>query len=92
MKAREAFPNDAAVARALGIIAFHRKDYSRASQLLKEASRTNPADAEGLYYLGVAQFHLKEKNESRQTLQRALSLDGNATFAAEARRIIAELN
>jgi predicted Zn-dependent protease len=92
MKAREALPNDAEVARALGIIALHQKDYSRAALLLKEALRSHPGDAEGLYYLGVAQFHLKEKNESRQTLQRALSLDGNAAFAAEARRMIAELN
>jgi tetratricopeptide (TPR) repeat protein len=91
-KAREAFPNDADVARALGIIAFQRKDYARASQLLKEMSQTNPADAEGLYYLGIAQFRLNEKTESRQTLRRALSLDGNAPFASEAQRIIAELN
>jgi Flp pilus assembly protein TadD len=91
IKAREAFPNDIDVARALGVIAFHRKDYSRAAQLLKETSRSHPRDAEALYYLGIAQFHLNEKNESRQTLRRALSLDGDATFAAEAQRVIAEL-
>jgi len=92
IKARESFPNDADVARALGMIAFHRKDYSRAAQLLKETTRSHHDDAEGLYYLGISQFHLKEKDESRQTLRRALSLDGKATFAAEAQRIIAELN
>ena len=91
MKAREAFPDDPDVARALGIIAFHRKDYSRAAQLLKETSRSRPDDAEGLYYLGMAQFHLNQKSESRQTLQRAVSLDGKAPFVAEAQRIIAEI-
>jgi tetratricopeptide (TPR) repeat protein len=92
IKAREAFPNDVDVARALGVIAFHRKDYSRAAQLLKEFSVAQPRDAEALYYLGMAQFHLKEKTESRASLRRAVSLETNATFAAEAQRVIAELN
>ena len=91
-RAREAFPDDPEVARALGLIAFHRKDYSRAAQLLKECSAAHPQDAEGLYYLGMAHFHLKESNASRAALERAIALNGKAAFVAEARRTLAQLN
>ncbi len=91
-KARKAVPDDPEVARTLGILTFHRKEYSRAAQLLKEVCRMQPNDAEAYYYLGIAQFHLKDKNESRLALQRALSLNSNATFVADAKRVIAELN
>jgi tetratricopeptide (TPR) repeat protein len=90
-RAREALPDDPEVARALGIISFHRKDYARSAQLLKQASLKVPTDAETFYYLGMAYFHSKDKANCRAALQQALSLSTNAPFAVEAKRVLAEL-
>jgi tetratricopeptide (TPR) repeat protein len=92
IRAREILPNDSDVARALGVIAFHRKDYARATELLKERSAAIPQDAEAFYYLGMAHFHLKQTNASRVALERAVSLDARADFVAQARQTLSELN
>ncbi len=91
IKAREGFPDDPEVARALGIVSSRRKEYARAASLLLESSRSRPNDAELFYYLGVAQSHLKQKSESRSSLERALALGTNAVFAPDAKRILAEI-
>lgn len=91
IRAREGFPDDPEVARALGILSFRRKEYTRAASLLAESSRKRPSDAEVFYYLGVAQSHLKQKSESRLALERAVALGTNAVFVPDAKRILAEL-
>lgn len=91
VKAREALPTDREVARALGIVAFHRKDYARSAQLLKEYTGQTPNDAEAFYYLGMAHFHLKQNDACRSALERAISFDAGAPFVAEARRLLADL-
>ena len=92
IKAREALPDDSEVAGALGIIAFHRKDYSRAVQLLKESLLKAPTNAEAYFYLGMAHFHLGEKDHSRIALQKAIAMDGKANFASDAQRMLSQLN
>jgi exosortase C (VPDSG-CTERM-specific) len=90
-QARESFPADARLARALGILAYRQADYSRSAQLLSDSARNAESDAEMLYYLGMAQYRLKQRAQSKETLQRALALNMPAKFAAEARRTLAEL-
>src|SRR5260370_24540763 len=75
VKARESFPDDADVARVLGVLAYRRGDYSRAIQLLAESARQKTHDAELQYYLGMAQYQLKQRVESKEALQRALDLN-----------------
>ena len=58
---------------------------------MTEYTRQHPNDAEAFYYLGLAQQRLKLVNEARQALNRAVSLDPNAAFVAEARKVLAEL-
>jgi tetratricopeptide (TPR) repeat protein len=91
VKARVAFPNDASVAEALGIITYRQGDYSRADDLLQESVRQISGDPELLYYLGLTQYHLKQTAESKTTLQRALALNLFATEAADAKRVLAEM-
>jgi len=91
-KAREAFPDDAELARTLGIIAYRRNDFTLAARLLKDTVRRQTNDATAFYYLGMAQHQAKQRTESRQALARALELDANAHFAADARRTLAERN
>ena len=90
-KTREAYPADPDVAKAVGILAYRRADYKRTTQLLNESARKRVDDAEIFYYLGMAHFRLKENKESKVALQRALTLNVQTKFAAEAKRVIAEL-
>jgi tetratricopeptide (TPR) repeat protein len=86
--AREAFPNDAELGKALGIIIYKRGDYAAAANLLKESVNKLPDDPKAAFYLGMSQYWLKKMDESKQTLQRALSLNLPADLAAEARRVL----
>jgi tetratricopeptide (TPR) repeat protein len=91
VKAREAFPDDPEVAKALGLIVFRQGDYSRAVNLLQESARQKNGDADLMYYLGMAQYHLKNRTETKTDLQRALDLNLSGNQAIQAKRILAEL-
>jgi tetratricopeptide (TPR) repeat protein len=91
LKAREAFPQDPDVAKALGVLTYRKGNYSRAAQLLKESAQSRKGDAELLYYLGMAQYQLKAKPESKAALQQALSFDLPSKLAEDAKRVLAEL-
>ena len=90
-KARQAFPDDAEVAKAFGIIVYRRGEYARAASLLQESARKRDSDGELMYYLGMAQFQLNKRTESKQTLQRALELGLKDELAVEARKNLAKL-
>lgn len=91
VKARDAFPGDPEVARALGMIVYRQGDYARAANLLQESARQKSGDAELMYYLGMAQYHLKNRVESKAALQKALDLNLSGAPAVEAKRVLAEL-
>ena len=90
-KARRSFPDDASLARALGILAYRRGEYARSALLLKEGKQKFSNDAEHFYYLGMAHYRLKQGKESKEALQRALLLNVSTKLANEARRVMAEL-
>ncbi len=91
LKAREAFPQDVEVTRLLGILAYERKDFSRAGQLLLEAAARLPDDPEVIYRLGLTQYALKQTRESKGNLTKALALAPNSAFATKAKEALAEL-
>lgn len=95
LKAREVYPEDPKVSRALGILVYRRakgrEDFARSAQLLKASAGTLKDDAELMYYLGMAQYQIKDK-ESRKMLERALALNVEPRLAEQARRAIAEMN
>ncbi len=90
-KAREAFPDDPEVAKALGIITYRLGNFSRALSLLQESAAKRSDDAELTYYLGMAQKQLTKSADARKSLQRALELGLKGDQAADARRALAEL-
>jgi uncharacterized protein HemY len=73
------------------MIVSRQGDYTRAAALLEESARQLDHDPELLYYLGLAQFHLNNALETKSDLQRALKLDLSGKDAANARRILSEL-
>ncbi|MDE3067267.1 MAG: tetratricopeptide repeat protein [Verrucomicrobiota bacterium] len=95
VKARAAYPNDADLAKALGMIVYRTAaspdDYARAARLLSESAQKRTQDADLIYYLGMAEYHLKHSAECKADLQRALKLDLTGNFAADARKVLAEL-
>lgn len=92
-KARQAFPDDPDIARALGIVVYRMAsasgDYPRAAGLLAESARSRPHDAELFYYLGMAQFHSKQQADSKANLQRALALNLSGKLADDAKKTLA---
>jgi len=89
VKAREAYPDDADLAKAIGIVMFRQGNFPRAASLLQESSRRRTTDAEVMFYLGLAQQQMKDRAASVRSLQRALELNLQPDLAAEARRILA---
>ena len=91
IKARQAFPGNPEIAKALGLMAYRQGDYARAGSVLAESAQKLNRDAELMYYLGMAQYQLKNRVQCKTALQQALDLNLSGTQAVEAKRILAEL-
>ena len=87
-KAHDAFPQDADITKAQGIVAYRRNDFPRATQFLKDSARKRGSDAELFYYLGMAHNQLKEKQETVTALKKAIALNLNKPLADEAKRVL----
>jgi tetratricopeptide (TPR) repeat protein len=87
--ARQAYPNDADIAKTLGVLTYRRELYPRSAELLQEAAKTRKDDPEVFYYLGAAQYALKQWNECKVTLARALSLNLSTALEAKAKQSFA---
>jgi Flp pilus assembly protein TadD len=82
---------NALLAKLVGILAYQRNDFAGSITVLKDLSRTQTSDPDVFYYLGMAHYRVKEKSESAQALRQAIALKVNDRFAAEAKRVLAEL-
>ncbi len=93
VKAREAFPDDPEIAKALGIQVYRRgKDYPRSVQLLRESAQKRTDDADLQYYLGMSLYKLKQPKEAVSVaLNRALELNVQPGFRDEVKRVLSEL-
>lgn len=89
-KAYQAYPEDAEVVKALGILSFRREYYPRAGELLKQAAAKRNDDAELLYYLGAVQHQLKQWADCKLTLERAVTLNLPTALAGRAKGLLAE--
>jgi predicted Zn-dependent protease len=92
VKAREAFPDDPQVAKALATILFQQGDYTRSADLFNTISSSSSADAQLFYYLGISEYHLKNFVQSKNSLERALTLNLSGQEATDARETLAELH
>jgi tetratricopeptide (TPR) repeat protein len=92
VQAREFFPDDVRLTRALGILYYRRGDYRRAAEVLESGTRASSKDAEQFYYLGMAHYQLKETKESKAALAQALALGLNAQLESEATRVLNTMN
>lgn len=91
VKARTVYPNDPALAKAVGVIIFQQGDFSRAVGLLKDCAAKSPDDAEIFYYLGAAQFKANQRTAAKSSLQQAVALKLAAPLADAAGKMLAEI-
>lgn len=91
-RAYAAYPTDATVATALGIVDYRRGDNNKAALLFEESLRERPDDGETTFYLGMAEMGLKENAEAQRDLQQALSLHLPGHEAADARQALDSLS
>ena len=92
IRAREAFPDDPQVARALAMILFQQGNYSRAADLFNTISNSAGADARLFYCLGICEYHLRNYIETKTSLERALDLNLSGQDAVDARQTLSELH
>jgi len=87
-KAREAFPKDPEVAKALGILFARQGNHARAIALLQESARSLNKDGEVMFHLGMAQHKSNQPDSAKTSLQRALDLGLPDNLTIEARRAL----
>jgi tetratricopeptide (TPR) repeat protein len=92
MKAREAFPDDPQVARALAMVLFQQGNYDRAADLFNTISNSASADARLFYCLGICEYHLKNYPETKSSLEHALNLNLSGQDETDARQTLSELH
>ena len=92
IRAREAMPEDAGVARVLGEIGYRKGDADNAIRLLEESDGKAALDAEGLFYLGKAYLQVERTDVGRETLQKALEAGLDAALAKEVTVLLTRLD
>lgn len=89
--ARAVLRNDADLTKTLARLVYGRKDYRYAATLLEEGLRSGSQDAASLFTLGMCQYQLKNSAACVTALQKALNSGLTDPEAAEARRVLAEI-
>jgi tetratricopeptide (TPR) repeat protein len=89
-KAHQAFPDDAVIAKTLGILSYRRGFYPQSVELLKEAAAKRRDDPEILYYLGEVHRQLKDYTECKGELERALTLNLSPELVNDAKSALGE--
>lgn len=88
-KARQAYPNDAELAKAFGILNFKRGLFPQSVELLNQAEGSRRDDADIQFYLGKSYQQLKRWDECKSTLERALALNLPAASRGDAQTQLA---
>jgi len=91
MKARDSFPDDPALAKAVGIMVFQQGDFARAAGLLRTCAVQSPGDAEVFYYLGATELKLSHRPAAKSDLEQAIALKLPAPLADSARQMLGGL-
>jgi tetratricopeptide (TPR) repeat protein len=90
-KARQTYPNDAEVARALGILSYRQGSYLKSIELLNDVAGKRNDDSVALFYLGEAFRQMKQWKDCTATLGRALDLKSlPEPLAEQAKRSLAD--
>jgi len=89
-RARDAYPEDADVAKALGTIMYLRREFARAAQLLDQSAKTKTKDAGVFFYLGDSLLQTGRKAEAITALERSLEIDDKSPYSTQALQALAQ--
>ena len=73
-KARQAYPEDAEIAKTFGILNFKRGLFPQSAELLNQAAGSRRNDADIQLYLGKSYQQLKRWDDCKSALERALAI------------------
>ena len=73
-KARQAYPEDAEIAKTFGILNFKRGLFPQSAELLNQAAGSRRNDADIQLYLGKSYQQLKRWDDCRSALERAIAI------------------
>ena len=90
-KALAAYPDDADLAKAVGLLEYRRKNYAKSLQSLNQSAQKKQNDAELLWYQGMDYYNLKQNPAAKTALDHAVQLKLPADLDTEARRVLALL-
>jgi tetratricopeptide (TPR) repeat protein len=88
-RARQAYPDDAELAKTFGILNFKRGLYPQSAELLNQAAGSRHNDADIQLYLGKSYQQLKRWDECKSALERALALNLAVASRADAQTQLA---
>jgi len=88
MKAAAAFPDDADLAKVVGLVEYRRKNYAKSLQSLTQSARKKQDDAELLWYQGMDYYALKQPADAKKALQRAVELKLPANLDTQAKNVL----
>lgn len=88
---RQVDVNDPEMAKVLGQVAFSRKDYRYAGDMLQEASRNLGSDGELFLLLGRSRAETKQVADARQAINKALSLQLTDAQKRAAQKLLQQL-
>ena len=88
-KARQAYPDDAEIAKAFGILNFKRGLFPQSAELLNQAAGSRRNDADIQLYLGKSYQQLKRWDDCKSALERALALNLPAAVRTDAQTQLA---
>jgi len=89
-KARALLPEDPDVSFLLGKVAYGRKEFDWAGQLLEETITRRPGDSEAIYLLGFCRAGQNNAPQAEELLKKALKLDPDSNYAAEAKQLLSQ--
>jgi len=92
LKARDAFPGDAGLIRALAIFSYRKENFRLSISLFQELANVKPLDASALYYTGMARFRSNDKPGALEDLTKAVEGRLPEPLAGAARGAIDEIN
>jgi tetratricopeptide (TPR) repeat protein len=88
VKAAQAFPDDADLAKVVGLVEYRRKHYAQSLQSLNRSALKKTNDAELFWYQGMDYYALKQNAPAKTALDRAVALKLPANLDTEARRVL----
>ena len=74
----------------LGKVAYGRKEFDWAGQLLEETITRRPGDSEAIYLLGFCRAGQNNAPQAEALLKKALKLDPDSNHAAEAKQLLSQ--